>query len=461
MAILHNSGHLLFIARVVLFSGLDVCLEKWSGAAHAALSFGRSLSESRFALPKLRIKQPWFFAAIFVLTATSRLSGAVLWLELGSSEQPALDADGIVLTVDSIQAMGITARNSADEDVGQADLSGLDSLGSGFFIGVICIPDCTDTNVSLHLGPTTDGQSADLGESVVESDDFTPYVDPAAYRIICETLTWPGIQRYLQVSIEGYGSVSDVADVYEANTTVTLIPEPYSGWELREWLGNIPETDRQADPLELVMTRDYEITAVFQLTIPDSWIEKYFGTDAVDLDDDPDEDGYSSRQEYANGTDPLSNAAVTATLSLVQGWNLISLPLQPAVEITPDTVFGDSAETIPIWYCWNPYLQAYTTPVTLGGKQGYWVFSLEDHSEIQITGQPIVDGTLYCYVGWNLIGPAVSEMFPSATLSQEPTIWGWDTEWQTYQSVNSTSLLEPGLGYWVHLVENVILDGFF
>jgi len=69
----------------------------------------------------------------------------------------------------------------------------------------------------------------------------------------------------LTVLVEGEGTVSEQViqektTDYEHGTVVQLTPEPTSGWEFEEWLG---DAEGDENPLEVTVDRDTEITARF------------------------------------------------------------------------------------------------------------------------------------------------------------------------------------------------------
>jgi C1A family cysteine protease/PKD repeat protein len=171
------------------------------------------------------------------------------------------------------------------------------------------------------------------------------------------------------------------------------------------------------------------------------------------------------------------------TISLVSGWNLISVPLIPSnnsvEEFFPSSVRSEiedmwgwdaSAENwtyyssdpnSPYWYF--PHIE------TLAAGEGYWL-NMNDNASFTITGTipagapnetvPLIAGE------WNLVGltginqTALSAMYPTAW-----DMWGWNSTAQnwTYYSSDQNSpywvfehimTVQPGQGYWVNMPEN-------
>ena len=263
----------------------------------------------------------------------------------------------------------------------------------------------------------------------------------------------------VRVAVEGYGLVAGADSVqHAAGTTVTLIPQPHSFWEFHEWRGDIEAGQITAQPLVVLVDRDYDLTAVFTVRVSDAWLLEHFGMVAVDLDDDPDRDGYSTRAEFANGTDPRDGTAIETTLSVHRGWNAIALPLQPLADVTRATVFGADSAKVTAWWGWNAYLQAYLAVQTFGDRQGYWVYALEDLPALTLMGHAIVDSTLRGYAGWNLI-PLTT--MPAGAMQdwQSGPVWGWDAAKRQYHGVSALPY-GPSCAYWVYLSEDIVYPDY-
>jgi len=69
----------------------------------------------------------------------------------------------------------------------------------------------------------------------------------------------------LAVTVRGNGRVEldPPGGIYDVGTDVTLTAVPGAGWQFEEWTGDVTDTD---NPLELTVTEDAVVTAVFTLT---------------------------------------------------------------------------------------------------------------------------------------------------------------------------------------------------
>ena len=74
----------------------------------------------------------------------------------------------------------------------------------------------------------------------------------------------------------------------------------------------------------------------------------------------------------------------TYTMTLLKGWNLVSIPITPD---TPDTssVFGSNSDVILPIYEWNTAGRQYYDASTIETGKGYWILALND-TQVVITG---------------------------------------------------------------------------
>lgn len=86
------------------------------------------------------------------------------------------------------------------------------------------------------------------------------------FSIGCEEET---TQYTLSVSINGNGSVSPSGGTYDADTAVTLIATPDSGWEFSGWSG---DASGSSTSVVVTMTSNKTVTANFvEIAMPDNW----------------------------------------------------------------------------------------------------------------------------------------------------------------------------------------------
>jgi len=145
--------------------------------------------------------------------------------------------------------------------------------------------------------------------------------------------------------------------------------------------------------------------------------------------------------------------------SFTAGWNLISLPVQPADKNT-GAVIGDDVSNFFLYEYLN---NVYAPAETVERNKGYW-FGIENNATVDVTGQPkIVDDTLSIFGGWNLIGSPFLKKYPtsailysknSVTVSADSaialswiqnTFYKYNSVLQTYETADTLSLWK---GYW-------------
>lgn len=165
---------------------------------------------------------------------------------------------------------------------------------------------------------------------------------------------------------------------------------------------------------------------------------------------------------------PWLTAAYTApvevtTISLVSGWNLISLMLIPTNSaiatvldgVTVDAVWTYDAATTD----WASYVPGGPVDLTtmVDGK-AYWV-EMSAAATLTVAGlelavPPATPPTYDVVVGWNLIGfksttPTVASTYLAALGSNYTIIYAFDAASQAYVTVQSSANFEPGKGYWI------------
>ena len=139
-------------------------------------------------------------------------------------------------------------------------------------------------------------------------------------------------------------------------------------------------------------------------------------------------------------------------LTLAQGWNLFSLPIEPA---DPDaaTLLVDAMG--PVFFPNSLYSYTaggtYEAETTLQALTGYWVYALRD-AVITVRGlrssrasQPLA------VAGWHLVTVAQAGVLvnPGSHDLFLPG-YGWDPLSQQYFLVDEGEVLDPGFAYWVY-----------
>jgi hypothetical protein len=160
-------------------------------------------------------------------------------------------------------------------------------------------------------------------------------------------------------------------------------------------------------------------------------------------------------------------------ISLVQGWNLISLPVTPSnitllsvlSSISGDynSVFVYNAST-KLWFLYDPEIPPWIDTLTqLTEKQGIWIY-MKSNETLKVTGAFPSSTSFIMADDWNLISypynadKVVNDTFKNI-ISNFVSVFSYNAytkAWQSYSPtspayLNTLSTMKPGLGYWVRL----------
>jgi len=167
--------------------------------------------------------------------------------------------------------------------------------------------------------------------------------------------------------------------------------------------------------------------------------------------------------------------ATSASISLVTGWNLISLPIIPTSSAITDVLAGlITAETVDwvdtfvyengllVEKKWDPPAILQNTLMSAG--QGYWVNMTAGDtltiSGLELPAPPNVPPTYQVYEGWNLIGVKSVNLIPVAqylggvVTATIEVIYSYDATNEVYELVLSGGNFVPGHGYWLAVSAN-------
>ncbi|MFH0859931.1 MAG: lamin tail domain-containing protein [Candidatus Altiarchaeota archaeon] len=190
----------------------------------------------------------------------------------------------------------------------------------------------------------------------------------------------------------------------------------------------------------------------------------------------------------ANGTVSATNTSSrgtvnpgwtnTQTITMAQGWNLISLPVTPSNTSINESltsvygnyilVYGYNASVSPGWISYNPYaLSPGANSLNFtSNTQGYWIKVNETTNSTNLTntGTLATSTAIGLVSGWNLIGyPTLATATVNATLNsiagQYILVYGYNVSaspaWVSYNpyalspGANSLNYSTPGYGYWI------------
>jgi uncharacterized repeat protein (TIGR01451 family) len=158
------------------------------------------------------------------------------------------------------------------------------------------------------------------------------------------------------------------------------------------------------------------------------------------------------------------------TLTLSQGWNLISIPVKPAdtsikAVLAPiDGKYTDVAAWNGNWeYRSYAYGDWFGNLAAIEPKRGYWLY-MKEPAELKVTGTADYDHSISLYAGWNLIGSTSRE--PAALNTALASVEGkyidvatWNNGRWVYRSYaygdwfGDLNTIEPGKGYWVNMAK--------
>ncbi|OGV62860.1 MAG: hypothetical protein A3K19_26130 [Lentisphaerae bacterium RIFOXYB12_FULL_65_16] len=282
----------------------------------------------------------------------------------------------------------------------------------------------------------SDGQDPSVAVAVAVTVNAVN--DPPTLTITGDLRLAPGEQTG-EIGVNTDGSelldVADVDNTPESDVTLTLVTAPTKGYLTDAGRGTVLQG--------AVLT-----FAQFPLT--------YHADGGATRDDtvqfevaDPDDAGET-------GTLLILIAVQTMTLTLHQGWNLISLPLAPDLTdpsgLLQDPQTGLPCFLEPVWH-WDAAAQRFVLTSAMAEKVGYWVYCPSDPSgPLNLDGfdsdtpdQPLV-------AGWNLVGPTGAGA-PCALPRQDdgtPFPYGWIWHWKGKAYVPPPGdVFNAGAAYWV------------
>jgi rhodanese-related sulfurtransferase len=163
-------------------------------------------------------------------------------------------------------------------------------------------------------------------------------------------------------------------------------------------------------------------------------------------------------------------------LHLSQGWNLISLPVEPENYAISYILAPILDRCRAIWTynafteTWDYYIAGENNLTTMKPCKGYWIDMYQD-ATLTITGTEICNRAVYLWHGWNLMGYGCSTGKPIEENSFSVTgvnhsIWAYESDhWSVYTPdapslVDKLEYLDPGSGYWIYVEEDCLWNPF-
>lgn len=167
--------------------------------------------------------------------------------------------------------------------------------------------------------------------------------------------------------------------------------------------------------------------------------------------------------EVADGNGGTDQATVTLdvlgvrTLSLDDGWNLLSIPYEPE-----NPTFGSVLPSCTSGFWFDPGTgnQSIADGDSLAAGEGFWANC--SSGSVQVTGQGVDDQTVSVAAGWNIIGP-FADSIDTGSITAEPAgiLASAFYRFGPSDGYTSVTTLAPGEGYWVNLSQSgtLSLDG--
>ena len=159
-----------------------------------------------------------------------------------------------------------------------------------------------------------------------------------------------------------------------------------------------------------------------------------------------------------------SDTSVTQTLSLIEGWNLISFYVE-SEDMAPATVLssikGNLVLIKDLKSSYNPTLPPFLNTLKgLNVKDGYWV-NVDANVSFELEGVVPAGSSITVRTGWNLVGyPRETGAAPGNELA---SLDGKVQQFKNLKSsfdpdlppfLNTLKVMTPGLGYWLEVRED-------
>ncbi len=147
-------------------------------------------------------------------------------------------------------------------------------------------------------------------------------------------------------------------------------------------------------------------------------------------------------------------------INLIQGWNLVSIPLEPKNNIVTK-VFEDINYSKIFSYYQNSWLELGNNS-KISETRGLWINSLNNQT-FTIEGEEFTYPINFSLIGgWNLISyPSLNMTLVNESLKDVnySIVYGYNGSWSGYSpfrvdNVNSLNYFVPGYGYWVKVISN-------
>ncbi len=171
---------------------------------------------------------------------------------------------------------------------------------------------------------------------------------------------------------------------------------------------------------------------------------------------------------YDMGTDEYVGDSDCYDISLTVGWNLISLPQQPAdtaIESVLSSISGKYESVWAFqdntWKVYDPASPGFSDLITMEAGWGYWI-KMTEEANFSVSGST-PSNTIPLVSGWNLVGYNSTDPQPIADAvasidGNYVSVWAFmEGSWKVYDPANPgfSDLLttEPNYGYWINTTQ--------
>jgi len=285
----------------------------------------------------------------------------------------------------------------------------------------------------------------------------------------------------INAAMGSYGSISGNVKADDGTTNLADIDvdvyywvDAYSYWE---W-SSYDTTDASGN---------YEVaglvTEMYRVQFTDSKdqfaSEVYNDRASIDLGDDVE---VSLGFETSDINAQLTLKTNTVDLSLVSGWNLVSLPLtlvDDSSEAAFDSLSGnfgdvfafDACDTEDHWKLYNPDTPFLNDLTQVSVSQGYWI-DMAASDTLTLSGTYPLETSITLCPGWNLVGYPSMSVQPVATalasidgkytLVRQYLASDLSDPWKSYSTsvppdFNDLKNMMPGYGYWIFMTQEATL----
>lgn len=169
----------------------------------------------------------------------------------------------------------------------------------------------------------------------------------------------------------------------------------------------------------------------------------------------------------------VQQSGTGASIALTNGWNLISLPLQPSNHAITTVLSGISGKYSAVWgwdassQTWRSYFPSnpgFSNLSTMDSGNGYWLY-MTSPATLSVSGST-PSKTISLLNQWNLVGyNGASQISITSALSsingKYLSAWAWNSSTQAYQSYipsnpgfSNLTTMDTGRGYWIYATQN-------